>query len=83
MCAVWELFVSVQVGLARDHTLFSLVEGRVQFTRVARHPLPPQKGRKWTKRPWRKFVNVVSHEQPKQLVLTDIIHPPLSPNLTS
>lgn len=70
--------VLLQVGVARDHTLFSLVEGTVQFSRVARPPLPPQRGRKWTKRPWKKFVNVVSHEQPKQFVLTDIIQPPLA-----
>lgn len=70
----------VQVGIARDHTLFSLVEGKVQFSRVARHPLPPQKGRKWVKRPWRKYANVVATEQPKQFVLLDLIQPPLTAN---
>lgn len=68
----------IQVGIARDHTLFSLVEGRVQFSRVARRPLPPQKGRKWIKKPWRKFANVVSTEQPKQFVLLDVIQPPVT-----
>lgn len=44
--------------MGRDHTLYSLVEGHVKFTRVARKPLPPQKGHKWIKKPWRKFVEV-------------------------
>ena len=55
----------------------------MQFTRVARRPIPPQKGRKWVKRPWRKFVNVVSTEQPKKLILADIIHPPQAPLMAS
>jgi len=49
-----------QVGLGRDHTLFALRDGRVQFTRIARPPLEPQSGRKWVKKPWKKYVNVLS-----------------------
>lgn len=45
--------------MGRNHTLFSLVDGLVKFTREARKQLPPRKGEKWVKKPWRKFVNVM------------------------
>lgn len=65
------------VGMGRDHTLFSLVDGHVKFTRVQRQALVPQRGRKWHKRPVRKFINVT--ELPKQhyFVLKDIVPPNL------
>lgn len=62
--------------MGRDHTLFSLVEGCVQYTREARRPLPPQKGRKWIKKPWRKFVNVVAVPSQVQVILSHTIQPP-------
>ena len=52
----------LQVGMGRDHTLFALVTGHVQFTRVARKLVAPQKGQKWVKKPWRKFINVIKSE---------------------
>ena len=48
--------------MGRDHTLFALVTGHVQFTRVARKLVAPQKGQKWVKKPWRKFINVIKSE---------------------
>ena len=59
--------------MGKDHTLFSLVEGNVKFTRVERTPLDSQKGRKWTKRPFRKFVNVVEIPKQQYFVLKDFI----------
>ncbi|XP_064406693.1 large ribosomal subunit protein bL27-like [Halichondria panicea] len=61
------------VGMGRDHTLFALSEGCVQYSRVARKPLPPVKGQKWIKKPWRKFVNVVATTKTHQLTLTSIV----------
>ena len=61
--------------MGRDHTLFALSEGIVKFTRVARQPLPPQKGRKWIKKPWKKFVNVIAITHNPQLILSSSIHP--------
>lgn len=55
--------------MGRDHTLFSLVEGKVQFTRMARREVPSHKGKKWLKRPWRKFVNVIQAIQPQPAML--------------
>ena len=65
----------MQVGMGRDHTLFALSEGTVKFTRVARQPLPPQKGCKWTKKPWKKFVNVIAFPQSPRLILSTSVHP--------
>ena len=61
--------------MSRDHTLHSLVEGHVKFTKVARKPLPPEKGRKWIKKPWRKFVNVVEIPVTQKFVLTEVLKP--------
>ncbi len=61
--------------MGRDHTLFSLVEGYVKFTREPRPPVPPQKGRKWIKRTVRKFANVVEIPRTHTFVLTDLLHP--------
>lgn len=58
--------------MGRDHTLFSLVKGNVQFTRVARKPLVPQKGIKWKKKPWRKFINVIPTPEIKPTVLKQL-----------
>ena len=71
------LFSVSKVGMSRDHTLHSLVEGHVKFTKVARKPLPPQKGRKWIKKPWRKFVNVVEIPVTQNFVLTEVLKPQL------
>ncbi len=65
--------------MGRDHTLFSLVEGNVKFTTVDRTPVPPQTGRKWSKRPVRKFVNVVEIPKQHYFILKDIV----APNTTS
>ena len=62
--------------MGKDHTLFTLVKGKVVYTRFARKPLPPQKGRKWIKKPWRKFVNVIEEPAPPKLVLTQTLQPP-------
>ena len=61
--------------MGRDHTLFSLVDGYVQFIRVARRYIPPQHGRKWVKKTFRKFINVTEIPQHKKLVLTQLITP--------
>ncbi len=58
--------------MGRDHTLFSLVEGKVQFTRVARKSVPPKQGMKWLKRPWRKFVNVTRTPPTVPMVLKQL-----------
>ena len=59
--------------MGRDHTLYSLVEGHVKFTKVERKLLPPQKGRKWVKRPYRKFVNVVEISKQQCFVLKELL----------
>ena len=59
-----------QVGMGRDHTLYSLVEGHVKFSRQARNFVTPIKGRKWKNRPWKKFVNVTAVDTQHKLVLT-------------
>jgi hypothetical protein len=57
-----------QVGMGRDHTLFSLVTGHVQFTKVARKKVdmkmipPHRRGRKWVFKSWRKYISVVKSE---------------------
>ena len=61
--------------MGKDHTLFALVEGYVQFSRVARDPIPPQRGRKWHKRPWRRFVHVSEIPKEYTFVLKRIIYP--------
>ena len=67
----------LQVGIARDHTLFALVEGRVQITQEPRLPLPPREGMKERiRKPWKKFANVIPFEHPKKFVLTNVIQPP-------
>ena len=69
-----------QVGMGRDHTLYSLVEGHVKFVRIARPRLPPQKGRKGQK-PWKKFVDVIKVPKPHFVTLTHFEHPN-APHLT-
>ena len=61
--------------MGRDHTLYALVEGQVEFTRVARKPVTPKKGMKWIKRPWRKFVNVIRTPQTEPMVLKQLTYP--------
>ena len=61
--------------MGKDHTLFALVEGYVQFSRVARDPIPPQRGRKWHKRSWRRFVHVSEIPKEYTFVLKRIIYP--------
>ena len=68
-------FLVLQVGIGKDHTLFALVEGYVQFSRVARDPIPPQRGRKWHKRSWRRFVHVSEIPKEYTFVLKQIIYP--------
>jgi large subunit ribosomal protein L27 len=60
------------VGLGRDHTLFALVRGTVKFTKEIRRPLKPQKGRKWIKKPFRKFVHVMAENDNPQFVLKEL-----------
>ena len=61
--------------MGNDHTLFSLVNGHVQFTREARRYIPPQRGRKWKNKPFRKYINVVRSPQDVKIVLTGLITP--------
>ena len=63
--------------MGRDHTLFSLVDGHVKFTRVQRQALVPQRDRKWHKRPVRKFINVTELTKQHYFVLKDIVQPNL------
>lgn len=58
--------------MGKDHTLFALTQGHVQYIRIARQPLPPVKGQKWIKKPWRKFVNVLKPYSQPQLTLTNV-----------
>lgn len=71
LCAL--LFCS-QVGMGRDHTLYSLVEGHVKFTRVARPQRPAKKGQKGQK-PWKKFIEVMKVLKPHLVTLTHFEQP--------
>ena len=64
----------LQVGMGRDHTLYSLVEGHVKFTRVARSQHPAKKGQKGQK-PWKKFIEVMKVPKPHLVTLTHFEQP--------
>eukprot|EP00471_Norrisiella_sphaerica_P003277 CAMPEP_0184488990 /NCGR_PEP_ID=MMETSP0113_2-20130426/14032_1 /TAXON_ID=91329 /ORGANISM="Norrisiella sphaerica, Strain BC52" /LENGTH=192 /DNA_ID=CAMNT_0026872143 /DNA_START=30 /DNA_END=608 /DNA_ORIENTATION=+ len=51
----------LNVGMGKDHTLFSLIEGKVKFSRTFRPEVPNQRAR------LRKFVNVLPLDQYDQL----------------
>ena len=66
--------------MGRDHTLFSLVEGFIEFTRVppeatdtrfSKAPIPR------SRRSWKKLVHVIEIAKDPKFVLTDIIQPNL------
>jgi hypothetical protein len=60
--------------MGRDHTLYSLVEGHVKFTRVARPQRPAKKGEKGQK-PWKKFIEVTKVLKPHLVTLTHFEQP--------
>ncbi|KAL5473015.1 hypothetical protein EMCRGX_G027455 [Ephydatia muelleri] len=68
-------YPGANVGIGRDHTLYSLVDGQVEFTKVPRTPIPPQKGRKWIKKEARSFVSVAEHKQSHRFILSDMKYP--------
>lgn len=63
--------------MGRDHTLFALVEGHVKFTKVPRRFIKPQSDRKWKKRPFRRFVNIIPTPYEPCLVLKKMNEVPL------
>ena len=67
-CMSW--IWNTQVGMGRDHTLFSLVEGHVYFSRESRRPLPPGKG---FRKLYKKYLNVKALTIPKRLVFTNVV----------
>lgn len=70
LCLVSQRWNVTQVGMGRDHTLFSLVEGHVYFFCEARRPLPPKRG---YRKPYKKYLNVKEVLNEKKLVLTSIV----------
>ena len=67
-------YCCVQVGMGRDHTLFSLVIGQVKFTREPRTNLPTN-WPKYTRKKHRKYINVVSTPEEPKFVLTGYVSP--------
>jgi hypothetical protein len=62
-----------KVGMGRDHTLYSLVEGYVQFTRA---PHGGQIGNPLVgRRSWRKYVHIMELPRQPQFMLTGTILP--------